>query len=373
MLTSTLLLASLLLGQEPAPRFVPPPYDFVVGVAGNEVVLRTDLDVMIHENSELKQRYERARTQKERLEVQLDSLSALLEQLVMVQAGSDIGFDPELVEQLTNREFKRQIERQGGYRAMSAALAEQGMTPARLKELNRDRLLSESWRRSRIGRAPGPTGRVTVDRYIRPGLLRMYYDAFVDSRVQAEREAVGQVDPQVRIQLLQINVPPGEDRDRVLRNIQALVDTYQSGDTTFEALVNQYGDESVRNLRGVAPAPVLDRLGQLRHSSPELGELAREGEVGAVTRPLWLEITDGEGRVRTQAWCVYRLAERIPAVPALPFESRELQAKLRAYLLKILDEEREDAAFAATLADTYIWPEQYRRTIMESRAERRSR
>jgi hypothetical protein len=371
MLTTTLLLASLAVPQDRPKQEPVPAYDFVVGVAGNEIVLRADLGIQILQDRNLRERFQRATTLEEQNEVQFDALSSRLEDLIMVQAGADLGFDPALVAQLTEREFEQQIERAGGHRAMSESFAQRSLTPDLLKVQIRDRLLAESWRRSHLGRAPGATGRISVDRNIRPGLMRMYYDAFIDSPVRAEREAVGQVEAQVRAQLLQVNVVAGGSKEQARANIEVLIDTYRAGDASFSLLVNQYGDESSRNQRGIGPPSALAQLGQLRHASVDLGRLVNGGEVGEVTPPLWLEVTGRAGEIRTQAWCVYRLAERIPPVPPLPFESRELQADLRAYLLEVLDEQREEVAFTAALHDTHVWPEEHRAVILESRMKKR--
>ena len=377
MLNTTLLLAALAAPQEPPQQPLPEgqeiPHDFVVGIAGNELVLRTDLDLRILTDADLRARIQAATTIEEQLEVQFEALSSRLENLIMVQAGADIGFDPELVEQLTDREFGQKIESFGGHRMMSEMLQQRMLTPERYRVQIRDQLLSESWRRSRIGTAPGPTGRVSVDRYIRPGVMRMYYDAFIDSKVPREREAVGIVDAQVRVQLLQVNVPAGGVPEAVLTNVENLVATYQAGDASFEGLINVWGDESSREQRGITSAGNFDRLGRLRHGSTDLARLVHEGEIGDVTEPQWAEMRGADGISTRQAWCVYRLAERIAAVPPRAFGARQLQEQLRTYLLEMLDAQREDAAFTGALKDTHVWPDEHRQVILVSRAKKRGR
>ena len=137
-------------------------------------------------------------------------------------------------------------------------------------------------------------------------------------------------------------------------------------------MIGQYGDETARNQRGTETAvSIISRLGELRHKSPELARLASEGAIGDVTEPLWLETRGPDGLPETQAWCVYRIAERFDAVPPLPFESPLLQPKLRAYLLEILDQQRETTAFRSALQATHIWPDQHRAVILESRSKKR--
>lgn len=377
MLTTTLLLATLSVLQDPpagAPRAQDPapPYDFVVGVAGNEVVLRTDLDIIILQDSDLRERFQRSTTALEQNEVQFDALSTRLEELIMVQAGSNLGFDQALVSQLTDHEFKQQVERAGGSRAMSQSLAQSSISPDRYRQQIRDRLLMESWRRSQLGRAQGPTGRISVDRYIRPGLMRMYYDSFIDSPVRAEREAIGQLEAKVRVQVLQVNVVAGASKEQTLAKIEALVDAFEAGDATFELLIGQYGDRTAGNQRGTeTPVSIISRLGELRHGGLDLARLASEGAVGDITQPLWLETRSPDGLPQTQAWCVYRLAEQISAVPPQPFESPGLQPQLKTYLLKVLDKQRESMAFRKALGDTHVWPDQYRAVILESRSKKR--
>ena len=133
MLNTTLLLAALAAlaapqdpiqepSQEPPPQDTEVLADFVVGIAGNELVLRSDLDLRIWTDADLRQRMQAASTVEEQMEVNFEALSSRLENLIMVQAGADIGFDPELVEQLTDREFAQKVESFGGHVRMSEML-----------------------------------------------------------------------------------------------------------------------------------------------------------------------------------------------------------------------------------------------------------
>lgn len=390
---SSLLLLSLCAAQEPAqepppqeppieglpetptPRGAMLPHDFVIGMAGNEVVLRGDLEILIQRDDDLRTAYEAARTDEEVRDVLGRALSRRLETLILVQAGQDLGYDPELVEELTTREFEQQVERAGGHRNMSRALQRFDRTPESQRDQTRDRLLQQSFVASKIGRAAGPTGRVSVDRHVRPGLMRMYYDSFVDSNVQRELEVVGKQPERVRLQALQVNLPAGGDPEQSREQVEAFLEFYRSEDVKFESeqakfeyLIERHGDEDSRKYGGmipVGPPRALAEWGRRRHEGSEaLGRLAREGEVGDTTEPLWLE-EGGEGG--TRAWCIYRLAERLDPVPARPFQDQELQADLRRFLLHQQDRERENAAFLEALRDTYLQPPDARRLVLETR------
>lgn len=376
MITTPLLLAALLvvptfqdeeLGPPLLPSTLPPLADHVVGVAGNEVILFTDLEIMIRSDRDLRERMERATTRLEQVEVRLDALSRRLESLVIVQAGQDLGFDPELVAELTDLEFDQQVESMGGHRAAAQELALVQLTPTDRKAQISDHLLGETWRRSQIGRAPGPGGRITVDRYVRPGVLRMYYDSFENSQLAKEREAVGQIEAQVRVQMLQVNVPVGGTPEDTRVQVDAFVGAYESGDASFEYLINTWGDESSRNQRGISDAARLLAAGHRLHGSDALGLIAYDGEIGDLTEPLLLIERDPSGQILSRSWCVYRLAERIPPVAALPFSSRKLQKDLTETLQGLTDDHREEVAFGRVLGETMIYPPDQRDLILRYR------
>jgi hypothetical protein len=356
LLTALAVPAATQPGQDPPQRRAPPPHDYVIGVAGNEVVLRTDLDMTLSSDPELAERNQRATTALEREQVIYDALRARMETLVMVQAGEDLGFSPELVEELTNSEFEDRIERFGGHRKASELLAEFGETPEQHKARVRDRLLAESWRRSRIGTAAGPTGRPSVDRYIRPGLLLSTYNSFVNSSLPEERAVVGKYDERVQLQLLQVNVPPEATRADAKDQVEVYLELYRSDAWTFDRLVTTYGTASSHARKGLlrpARVTVFDALGQQRHQGPELGDLCVKGEVGAVSEPLWWQRKQGDRTAR--AWCVYRIAKRLPATEAKPFFDRQLQGDLTHKLQSSIDDLREDIAFRAVLRETNTW------------------
>ena len=128
---------------------------------------------------------------------------------------------------------------------------------------------------------------------------------------------------------------------------------------SFSGIIRMHGVIPINDTK-TQPLPVelLRSVGRENHGSDELWNFAREAEAGKFIGPL-REQSPG-GRV---AWIVYKLEERLPATEALPFESLELQKRLREHLLGILDRNREETAFRTFASQAYIYPETVREAL----------
>ncbi len=353
----------------PSGQEVPLPSDWVVAVVGDELVLFSDLQMTLLADRELA---ERARALLEAgddpgYELLLsEAMSDRLETLMRVQAGHDLGYDPELVEELTEQNFQSQVEAMGGPKAAAAEFKAGSVSPARYKATIRDRMLEESWRRSVTGTAAGATGRTTVDRYVRPGILFSTYETFCNSPDPTERAFVGLLGERVGLQVLHVDVSPEseEEKEAKFQLITELRRLYVAGEETFDNLVGMHGSPVTQKPNDKIPPREIFRLahaGEIWHESAALGELARDGEVGEVSAPLWRE-TPPTG------WSIYRVDQRVPPTEAQPFVDRGLQVELEERVQRTRDGLRERAAFEEVLEATYLWPEEFRRILRARRA-----
>lgn len=337
--------------------------DWIMGVAGNEAVLRSDLEFVIMGDRDLQERWAKARDARERMSVYNDALETHLEDLLKIQAGKDLGFDPELVELFTEGSFERDIERMGGYLEARDTLRNMQITPEIRREYLRDGILRQSWEDAIRGRFPGPTGRRAVDRYIRPGWLASSYRTFTQSPLDYERALVGMYAERVRLQHLIIDAKTWGGQEEALPIATELRRRcVEEGEPFLNLVRGQYSadprdDGMWRPREGAA----WERVGRELHRSEVLGQFANAGQPGDVTEPLPL-FRNGE----PAGWSVWHLVERQPASQAAAFTDKGVQDGLRRHLEASLDEVRMERAFRRVLEASYVHPENLR-TFLEAR------
>lgn len=287
---------------------------------------------------------------------------AILQNLAMTQleieAGRVRGFDPALVESLVDKHFERQIDRFGGPTEFTKRLQNWRMTPTNFRAEVTSDLYRYAWRDSSLGKQPGPTGRVSVDRYIRPGYLFSTYEAFAESRDPAKLAFLGG-SPEIlvmeRIVLPVEQYAAGLDEKAGLEKTKLLAQQLRiqviEAEATFEAQASEWDAN-----RGQSD-PVQRTLGGIRgisrefHQTDLLFEFARDAKVGDVSLPLTYQATDG-------LWAVvlYALTKRLPATPPEPFANLTVQAALREYLLDELDKRRMTRARLHLLQKSHLHP-----------------
>ena len=332
--------------------------DLIPAVAGSRIVTLSQVNLAAATDPVLRARVERAAARRDVAQIlRQEALISLVRKYLMVEAGHTLGFDPETIDMTLDYSVEQNIERSGGHIAFSEFLESQNMTPSSYREFISTRIFAESWRNSVTGKSPGATGRIYVDRYISPGELKASYDQFMTSPRQIEKEVLGILPERVVLSQLVIAEIPGsvnsaEDRARGLRE-QA-----EEGHS-FSHIIRMHGVLPINNAK-TEPLPVelLRLLSRETHGSDELWNFAREAEAGKFIGPL-REQSPG-GRVH---WIVYKLEERLPATEALPFESLELQKRLREHLLGNLDRSREETAFRTFASQAYFYPETVREAL----------
>jgi hypothetical protein len=343
------------LAEDPRTRRAYLSRDWMIGVAGNEVVLRSDLDVIITQSADLRGRWQNADTQGRQV-IYEEALGQRLETLLRVQAGMDLGFDPEVVDQRTDFAFGDRVERLGGHRAASKALQSDQLTPAQFRAHLRDQLLAMTWYQVQVGRAAGRTGRVFVDRNVRPGWIYSAYQAFSRSPSAEEQALVGKKETSYRLQILRVPVDPeGSPADAEALAIE-LRRMFTEGEVSFDFLVRTYADPASQENLGRLQPMTAQRAGQVAEvfhgpAGLAVNELLESGQIDGTTAPLF--------RGGPDSWLIYRLEGIEPGMEALPLAAPEVQQALQAFLLKAQDKSRERAAFAEVLSDSFIYPDAF--------------
>jgi hypothetical protein len=346
------LQAARALAQDPKTRRAYLSRDWMIGVAGNEVVLRSDLDVIITQSADLRGRWQNADAQGRQV-IYEEALGQRLETLLRVQAGMDLGFDREVVDQRTDFAFDDRVERLGGHRAASKALQSDQLTPAQFRSHLRDQLLAMTWYQVQIGRAAGRTGRVFVDRNVRPGWIYSAYQAFSRSPSAEEQALVGKKEATYRLQILRVPVDPeGSPADSEALALE-LRRMYAEGEVSFDFLVRTYADPASQEKLGRLMPMTAQRAAQVAQtfhgpSGEAVIELLESGHAGNTTAPLF--------RTGPDSWLIYKLEGVEPGSDARPLSDPEVQQALQTFLLKAQDKSRERAAFAAVLSDSFIYP-----------------
>ena len=346
------LQATRALAQDPRTRRAYLSRDWMIGVAGNEVVLRSDLDVIITQSADLRGRWQNADAQGRQVLYE-EALGQRLETLLRVQAGMDLGFDREVVDQRTDFAFGDRVERLGGHRAASKALQSDQLTPAQFRAHLRDQLLAMTWYQVQVGRAAGRTGRVFVDRNVRPGWIYSAYQSFSRSPSAEEQALVGKKETNYRLQILRVPVDPeGSPADAEALAIE-LRRMFTEGEVSFDFLVRTYADPASQENLGRLLPMTSQRAGQVAQvfhgpSGLAVNELLESSQIDGTTPPLFREGPD--------SWLIYRLEGIEPGTDAQPLSSPEVQRALQAFLLKTQDKSRERAAFAQVLSDSFIYP-----------------
>ena len=174
-----------------------------------------------------------------------------------------------------------------------------------------------------------------------------------------ERAVIGMHGERVILQELVLDGSEWPDPEQLGHMVRK---QYEEGTSTFTYIVKTYDfGRSAEDDGFSAPSEVqtLRQVGRARHGTDDLWELARSGKVGQVVGPLLRE--EGEKR----AWYLYRVEKRLPATAAGAFLDRDTQHDLISYLQGSMDRLREDRAFRAVLADSYIWPETLRSLLSD--------
>ena len=282
----------------------------------------------------------------------------LIELKLQAQAGRDLGFSRDLVERIVKDSFNRRVEGWGGRAKAGEMLEEGGVTPDEFKEVLEKQVLARAWRNAKTGMTAGATGRVEVDRYVRPGQQYNLFQQLKNDPRYLERLG-GQPERAVIQELL---LMPSSQNDLAAMDSSFALGVHlkgliESGESTFAELDAIHGpigraEETI----GREPQPLaihrLENVSLARHGGDQLFVFAQSAELGAVSDPLLHALADGRKVVT-----FYRLIRRLPSEPA-SFTAPGTQRALEEELLKVLDERRLEAGMRLLQRHTFHWPDQ---------------
>lgn len=279
-------------------------------------------------------------TEEDRRRANAQLQQRLLEQFTGHQAGETLGYDPQMITRYVRDYEERFIERLGGVDRMAEYMAQRQITIQDLRAELRMRVYRDLWEDSITGSGVSSKNRVTVDRWLRPGLLRLQHDLALSTRGGAE--ALGGTPQRVVLRILEVDPlrvggvgAAGQAAARIRERI--------ANGEDFETLVREYAVDGTP----LGNREALDEQG-IEAQDPTLGRALRGTAEGTLLPPI--PPANANGR-----WRIVRLERRIAAsVP--PFLDRSLQASLRRNISENLDLQRLARARAEQYAGSYIWP-----------------
>ena len=248
------------------------------------------------------------------------------------------------METLADRRFRTDAERNGGFQAFSRSLQRAGMTPDSYKDTIRQQLYRFAWQGAVTGRQAGTTGRMEIDRYVRPGEIRKTYRNFKNSRVPAEREIVGFTEQTFKVREIGMSFELRGGREVAVDRANALRKEFVEGRMSMEDMVRRWAEENPRaeedSLRTWTLSEATN-ISQRTFGSDRFLKFLQTAEPGQISDPL--ESSD--------AVHLFQFLESTPASEAREFENWQVQEDLREHLLNRRDSKRLGRAFGQLLAE----------------------
>lgn len=270
-----------------------------------------------------------------------DIATRAVQDLLMVQRGRDLGFDPEFVKRTVDSYMRDQAESAGGISELAERLALRGESAAVRKESVTDELYALTYDRAITGQAAGPGGRPTRDRYVRPGILALGYSQL--EQQPAGVLAVGGQPEAWVLQQLVLATAPFPDPEQAREFVAELRERALLGED-FDELVATYS--LVSEERGLSQ-PLT--LADLRRLEPSVARFCGAGKVGDIS-----EVLPILERGRPVYYRVLRIHERRPLVLP-PFQDPSVQDRLRQVVLRNRDALLREEAVRELFRDSYIW------------------
>lgn len=333
MLITTLLLGWLQTPQSPAPdRNQPTPVNGIQFVVNDEAVtMREFVD-------DLRRKRQPNSTPAELDRALRETFSDRVRTLLMEQGGRDFGYDEAIVKRYVDDSIAENIKDHGGIVDLSDELRRQNLDPQVLRDMKQRAAYRELWGLAVEGRQPGASGRVSVDRYVRPGRLMFEFE-------RTPKGELGQ--PTVDYQSLFIAVELEGSAAQARTKADEVVAKARAG-TDFTTLVREQSHSSSKVRDGWDKAVSLKLVTQ---QHPDLGEFLAAAAPGAVSDPI-AERVDGE----LVAFRVVSSTRRHE--PELDFNSARAQDELRERMLSGLGRYRRDRELARMLEAAYVWPDE---------------
>lgn len=225
-------------------------------------------------------------------------------------------------------------------------LRERGSDPLEELRNQEDEALGMAWLRGELGYASFARERPVVDRYLRPGELRAFY------QLEAQRMADP---PKVQLQVLALPYDAWGGEDIARDQLNALLserDAGNFGESEFTAAVEEYGAflPERRGFTGLEPIPVLTQL--------EAGwaSFLLRAEPGQISEVLTYSRLPGRNNATLpEGVCLLRAVQQEPGDEPPSFRQREFQSLLRRALGNQRDNSRAKRAIRRRLGRSYVW------------------
>lgn len=271
-----------------------------------------------------------------------ESVAELTRQLLLQQAGKDLGFDPTLISSWVRREKANRRQRLGSATALAELLDARRMDSGMLTEDIEGAVYRYLFERAVTGEGEGPGGRAYVDRFVRPGRMGLEF------RRQGSRLDLPPV-----VHLQEIIVAPGVGEDLGSARQRAfLVRSRALRGEDFAALNREFGEATKRVGNDLVHETDLEPIEEPRLASrPEVLDFVRGAQPGDISEPLPATVAGGQ----IGGWRLLRLVERVEGV-AQRFEDREFQESLRERMVAARKEYEIERALRRLMSAAYVWP-----------------
>lgn len=300
-------------------------------------------------------------TREEKLRLQVEIVQTAVEELVLRQAGEDLGQPKEAVDRFLDNVWEEQMERSGGLHEFSLKLAADDESSIEQREELEGDVYRWTYTRVITGNEPGKDGRLIADRFVRPGERRRLYDSM--ERTGLGLGMIGGKPPTFVLQQLLLVVEEGGPSVADLRRQADELRQRAVAGEDFHTLVNTYGAQKGPN--SISSDVTADTLA--RHG-PELAAFGEKAVVGAIS-PVGPVRDPLRGRI--QGWRILRVLESRPKeVPA--FDDLDVQRRLELVAQRQLDDRRRSTALEDLLRSAYVWSPDLERAKAEREAAERA-
>ncbi len=242
-------------------------------------------------------------------------LERLTGDMLMAQAGQDLGFEPDMIQAMVQGELDRRQEVAGTAARLSDELATKRWTSTSYVEDAKSYIYRTLFVRSVTGRDAGPLGRAYVDRYVRPGRL------WLETQIAKERPIF------VTLRAMQFHLGRYDSKEDAADAANAMLVRLRAGED-FGRLAEEY--ELCEPGTGGLQKRV--RLEELATKIPTFHAFASSAKNGDLSAPLEWGV-DG----RLNALIVLQMVEKTGGAPG-PFEDPRLQQDLRERIQERLDD-----------------------------------
>ncbi len=269
-------------------------------------------------------------------------LTDRVKERLRVQAGANLGVDEKMIDARVADSLERMRERENGMVGLAKFLGSRDISGPDVKRLLRDDIYEQIWQDGLTGEAPGPLGRVTADRYVRPGALRLLFDAAIEN--PADMKALGGSVGQVQFQQVVIDAAESGGIDAARALARAIAARIEAGED-MAAIARANGASA--NADGITDV----EEARLRELFPEIAEFTAKATPNQISPPIE-SVSRGKTFVR-----IVRFLERKAAVVP-DFASAVVQETLRKGAQRRLEVHRLESAYGPMLRASYVWPEE---------------